>query len=570
MTPEEFARKHLGEHRIKGVEIVPLLCPFCHGGKSADKFTFALNLEKRTYNCKRGSCAVTGTYKQLMDEFGERVQSFEFNRPVAKYVKPKTKVSAAKKKVVDYLKLRGISQSNWEQWGVGESGGNIVFPYYQDGELVMLKFRKPEKYTGKGPKAWREEGGKAVFWGMDKCKPGKPLIICEGEMDAMALTECGLTNIVSVPSGAEDLTCIDHCWDWLERFSKVIIWPDNDEPGQEMCRKLIQKLGAWRCAVVHTEYKDANVCLHKEGQEKVLECVEGAKDVPIAGLMRLADVKAFDYSQTFRVASSVHGVNTAIGGFMGGELSVWTGDSGSGKSTFLGQELLEAVEQGHTVCAYSGELPGPLFRYWIDLQAAGTHNLVTEADPIRERDVYYADPKLVPAIHSWYYDKFFLFDNTSGATDDKLLKVFEYAARRYDCRIFLVDNLMATAMQSEEKELLRKQADFSRQCKQFALKYEVHVHLVAHPRKAGERLTKHDVAGAKEITNWADNVFSMYRPGKDEQTAYAAILDIFKSRFSGAQEVTIGLSFDDRSKRFWLPSRSRLDYQYGWESEGKQ
>jgi len=38
-------------------------------------------------------------------------------------------------------------------------------------------------------------------------------------------------------------------------------------------------------------------------------------------------------------------------------LSVWTGGSGDGKSTFLGQELLTAINHGFNVCAYSGELP---------------------------------------------------------------------------------------------------------------------------------------------------------------------------------------------------------------------
>jgi len=83
-----------------------------------------------------------------------------------------------------------------------------------------MKFRQPEKYTGNGQKAWREKGGKAVFWGMDECDPKKPLIICEGEFDALALDEAGLENVVSVPSGAEDLTCIASCWDWCNGLSR--------------------------------------------------------------------------------------------------------------------------------------------------------------------------------------------------------------------------------------------------------------------------------------------------------------------------------------------------------------
>ena len=338
MNPIEFAHKYFKDFRQKGSEIVPLYCPFCNGGQRHDKYTFALNVDKLTYNCKRGSCGVSGTFNQLLREFGETTkrQRFEYRPAEKKYILPKTKIKTPAAKVEEYLKKRGISGGTCEQWGVGESGGNIAFPYYENGKLVLVKFRKPEKYDGKGQKAWREEGGKAVFWGMDNCKPDAPLIIVEGEFDALAVSEAGLPNVVSVPSGAEDLTCVDNCWDWLQQFNQVVIWPDNDEPGLEMCRKLISKLGAWRCSVVHCKHKDPNEALYKGGSEEILNCFEAAQEVPIAGLIRLADVKAFDYSSTTRIRSSIQGINRVIGSFMGGQISVWTGVNGSGKSTFLG------------------------------------------------------------------------------------------------------------------------------------------------------------------------------------------------------------------------------------------
>jgi len=570
LKPIDFARRHFKEFKEKGDEIIPVYCPFCEGGQAHDKYTFAMNIDEGTYNCKRGTCSVAGNFRQLQQEYGYNIQqdNFEVRKTQKSYTPPKSKTQTPGQKVEEYLTMRGFSKETWQAWGVSEHEGNICFPYYEGGNLVLLKFRKPEKYNGQGQKAWREAGGKAVFWGMDKCDPRLPLIITEGEFDALAVSEAGIPNVVSVPSGAEDLSCVDNCWDWLQRYNRIIIWPDSDEPGQEMCRKLINKVGAWRCSVVQATSKDANALLFKEGPDAVVDVVAKAQEVPIAGLVRLADVKAFDYDSVVRVPSSVRAVNQIVGGYMGGLLSVWTGENSSGKSTFLGQELLESVHRGQGVCAYSGELPAPVFRYWIDLQAAGPGNLYAKFDAFRGEEVFYPKKEHAQAIRAWYRDLFFLYDSFGAVTDETLLKVFEYAAMRYDCKTFLIDNLMATAMESGEKEYYRKQADFVKQVKEFAVKFEVHVHLVAHPRKTQGRLTKTDVSGAAEITNWADNVFGIYRvkKGDDEEGRFDTVLDIFKNRFSGRQDEPVGLLFEPRSRRFYMPSMTeRKIHQYGWE-----
>ncbi len=573
MKPVDLARRHFGEFKEKGDELMPVYCPFCEGGQRHDKYTFALNAGTGTYNCKRGSCNVAGNFWQLQQHFGHDVRQGNFEvRPGQRvYTPPKAMTQTPGQKVEEYLVRRGISKETWTAWGVAEHNGNICFPYYEGGALVMNKFRRPEKHTGQGRKAWREEGGKAVFWGMDRCMVNLPLIITEGEFDALAISEAGMPNVVSVPSGAEDLTCVDHCWDWVQQFNHIVIWPDNDAPGQEMCRKLIQKLGAWRCYVVQSAHKDANEALHKEGPEAVLIAIEQAKEVPIAGLIRLADVRAFDYDSVVRVPSSIRAVNEVVGGYMGGLLSVWTGENSSGKSTIVGQELLEAVDSGQAVCAYSGELPAPVFRYWVDLQAAGPGNLIARFDSFKGAEVMYPQPEAVARIREWYRDMFFLYDSFGSVTDDALLKVLEYAAMRYDCKVFLIDNLMATAIESSETDYYRKQADFVKQVKEFAVKFEVHVHLVAHPRKTRGRLTKQDVSGAAEITNWADNVFGVYRVKEDDRESqeFDAVLDIFKNRFSGRQDESVGLIFEPSSKRFYQPSQpQRKSYSYGWEKGG--
>ena len=90
----------------------------------------------------------------------------------------------------------------------------------------------------------------------------------------------------------------------------------------------------------------------------LLEAVE----LPCAGLLDLADVKPPDFSSLEKVLSGIGNLDRALGGFYLGELSVWTGKRGEGKSTILSQMLLESIDQGYPVCAYSGELPAWKFK----------------------------------------------------------------------------------------------------------------------------------------------------------------------------------------------------------------
>ena len=556
MTPLELAGRYLGKFKQKGAEIIPEYCPFCKGGNHGDKNTFALNMQSGVYNCRRGSCGVTGTFNQLLKHFGEQA-AFSPNYEIApaklrEFIRPKSTVTPAQKKVNDYLTKRGFSKETWERRGVGEVEGNIAFPYLEGGQVVLMKFRKPEKYTGQGQKAWREKGGKAVFWGMDNCNPGLPLVITEGEFDALALDECGVGNVVSVPSGAEDLTCIDNCWDWVNQFKQVIIWPDNDEPGQEMCRKLIARLGAWRCLVVKSPHKDANESLYRAGKDATKAAVYSADYVPIAGLVRLVDVAAYDPTKEKRALSTVNKINEVMGGYAMGQLSVWTGINGSGKSTFLGQELLYSIKQGFPVMAYSGELPAAVFRYIVELQAAGPDGLETATDAAG-RTTYRATYELQKQIRQWYSSSFYLLDSFGAVTADNLIEVFEYAARRHDCQVFLVDNLMTTSFAGGESEFYRKQSETVGKLKEFAHRYNVHIHLVAHPRKAEGKLTKFDVAGTGDIVNRCDNLFSLYRCSMQElmEQQCAAKVTVLKNRYSGRQDTEINLQFEPNCRRYW-------------------
>lgn len=579
LTPLEFARRHLGQYRIKGNEIRPVYCCYCHGGKNHNKYTFAMNMTTGAFNCKRGTCGATGNFKKLLMDFEGVAMIYEQPNIKRKFKKSTVKVEPVKSAILEYLKTRGISEATAKTYSVGDDGkGNIAFPYIKDGQQVAVKFRPARKIKDGERKMWREEGtDTTTLFGMQTVS-GDTLVACEGEMDSMALYESGVKNVVSVPNGSEDMNWVEANFKWLEQFKTITLCGDNDEPGRDMVRKLIPKLGEWRVRVANIPEgcKDANEVLFKHGKELLKNLISEAKEIPIEALIRMSEAKAFDIEKIVRVKSNIKPLDKSLGGFMMGQVSVWTGINSSGKSTLLGQLLIETVEQEFAVCAFSGELPAPLFRYWIELQMAGPHGISRKVDAITGDNHYFVSAESAQKMRSWYNDKFFLYDNMSTVTPESILKIFEYAARRYDCKVYLVDNLM-TLIGGAGDDYYRRQSEFIKSVTQFAKKFDVHVHVVAHPRKVKGRVTKMDVAGTGDITNLADNVFSVHRitPDDREDKEFKdfydcdSILDIFKNRFSGRQEISIGLKFSEPSKRFYPPKdEGALRKEYGWTKKG--
>ena len=118
-----------------------------------------------------------------------------------------------------------------------------------------------------------------------------------------------------------------------------------------------------------------------------------------------------------------------------------------------------------------------------------------------------------------------------------MLRVFEQAYKRYDCTVFLVDNLMTVRTCKRESDFYQAQADFTIKLRKFADRFGVCVHLVVHPRKTqGKAVSDNDeVGGLSTITNIACNVFSVQRldEAKAREDDCDAQLSILKNRAFG-------------------------------------
>lgn len=599
ITPIEAMRQVVGQdYKIKDSQIHALECPFCHGKGKGNEYSFAMAASQDgQYKCLRGSCGATGNLITFCKQFGIDMR-WQDQRTVTKskeYQKPDTdKLETLDQDALAYMQNRSISATTLEMFGlesIVETGNfpyfkAIAFPFYENGEIVYLKYRAMDEKKFKS-----EPGGKPVLFGMKLCSPDMPLIITEGEIDAMSVFEAGIPNVVSLPNGANSVkTAFENCREWLNGFETVLIWTDNDEAGGKAREELQSLIGRSRCRIVPTPRgcKDANEALMKYGKAGIIKAIERAEKPPIKGLKRVADISdESPYAGEALCNLGIHKIDREmLGGFRCGELVVWTGKTASGKSTAIAQVIARALDRGLTVAAYSGELSDIGFRTWLDLQLAGPDH-VRFIEERRDPDDDSPRRSFVPKetrdkIKNWYADLMYLYDQTLVPVD-QLFDVFAEAAAD-GCKIFVVDNLMTlTSDTSKEADLYRRQTAIMDKAKAFCLKAGVVVHVVAHPRKQegwkkNEDIDVDGILGTSNIPNYADTIISLRRIGEDERNDIRAKIPdlsgkdfttgmrLIKCRASGREKKQVLLNFDEGSKRF-APVGEAFDYRYGWVKE---
>lgn len=212
-----------------------------------------------------------------------------------------------------------------------------------------------------------------------------------------------------------------------------------------------------------------------------------------------------------------------------------------------------------------GELINEQFQYWLMLQACGSSHLIEKYDDVKQRNVKVPTENAMNYVRNWLRGKIFLYNNEFTGKDNNILDVFKLAFKKFGCQVFLVDNLMTAKYDYNNKDnYYIQQSGFVGELVRFAKTYNVHVHLVAHPKKTQGEITKEDISGTMDITNRADNTFSVNRDEENNTT----VVRILKNRSEGIQNMQCAFTFDIDSKRF-IPLGSEMSKykKYGWEKE---
>ena len=510
-----------------------------------------------------------GAVKSIIEDFNLNIEleSFKSERKIKK---EPSKYKKYTEHIQSYLNKRGISNKTIDYVGIKEYKDNVVFEYRNElGEHIANKYRRTKKGDKKQPKMWFEKDTNInTLYNMDKIDITKPLLITEGEIDTLAAIESGYKNSVSVPTGCNSTEWIDTNWTFLEQFNEIVIWFDNDEPGVKGAKDISNRLPNNIVKIAtHDRAKDVNEVLHKFGRSEVLKTIEEAYTPTIEGITTLDMVEDFNIYETETLKLGVEYIDKKIVGLVFGSLNILTGKNASGKSTILNQiYIAEAIKQGYKIFLFSGELVNSNVKYWL-LQTLANEEQFETYENLSGFTYKKVGSIAKGNIVKDLQDKFYLYDS-DNTNIDKLLEKMIILAKRYNVRIFILDNLMMIR-NPEIKDKYEAKTDITMRLKNFAKKYNSIVHLVAHPRKTYDNnISKEDISGTGDITNLADYITSIVRANEEERNegelngwGYDATLTILKNRHTGV-EVGKKLKFDIERKRFYSENKEELNSRY--------
>ncbi len=142
------------------------------------------------------------------------------------------------------IQERGISALTAERFGVGffpgkgSMAGRIVFPLHEDGSLVGYAGRTTLPVSDANPKWLFGKGLRKTFlYGLERCDPAKPLILCESLWAPLWFHEHGLqaASLMGSEMTEEQERCLDP-------YPTIRVALDNDAAGIEKAARIYRRL----------------------------------------------------------------------------------------------------------------------------------------------------------------------------------------------------------------------------------------------------------------------------------------------------------------------------------------
>jgi archaellum biogenesis ATPase FlaH len=293
--------------------------------------------------------------------------------------------------------------------------------------------------------------------------------------------------------------------------------------------------------------------------------------------MSMKDVKRVDITELLSIPTGYHELDKKIIGLFAGELTVLSGLNASGKTSWLNCLALNVIQKGFKVGIWSGEMQDWRFQGWLNQMAAGK-NYVRKKEGFE--NFYYAPHGVCDKINEWVDDKLFLYNNSYGSKWEQLFNDIKELVEKEGVQMIVLDNLAALCIDGYDSGTYANQTKFILDVKDYAKQKNIHVILVAHPRKQNDFLRKESISGTADLTNIADNVFLIHRVGNDfekrageffgankvvDYMQYSNVLEVAKNRQMGIVDHLVGMFYEVESRR--LKNSVAEHIVYGWQEE---
>lgn len=290
--------------------------------------------------------------------------------------------------------------------------------------------------------------------------------------------------------------------------------------------------------------------------------------------LSMTDVKYVDISTLPLIETGYPMFDKKMMGLLLGDITILSGISGSGKTSFVDCLILNIIQRGHKAAVWSGELQDFRFQSWINQIAAGKSY-------VRKRagfdDVYYCPKEISDKISKWLDGKLFLYNNSYGNKWEQLFSDIQEVVENNGIELLILDNLMTLDIKGLDGDKNDRQSEFINQVKSYAKEKNIHIIIVCHPRKENFFLRMESISGSGDISNLCDNCLIIHRVGRDFMSRGGqflgedkvndfancdAVIEVCKNRAMGVKDFLVGLYYEKESRR--LKSDIAEHINYGW------
>lgn len=446
-------------------------------------------------------------------------------------------------------------------------GGSIKIPYLRRGEIANHKYRTIDgrKEFSQDPDAIK------CLWNFDvlgdESLKDSPVILTEGEMDAMAAIQCGFPRTLSVPDGAphEPLggasgpkySYLDEALPRL-REATIILAVDGDKAGGNLFHDLCLRLGRARCKFLTYPFrksdkavrcKDLNEVLQEWGERGVVETIGKAAWAKIDGVYRMSELPPVPESPIMELGFG-YPIDDHIKARRG-DFWVMTGAPGHGKTAFVTDAICRLADGHNLKVAWASfeNLPQQDLKRQLRKWHVAKQRLSRNADAYAR----WQQPE-VELADDWI-DAHFRF--LAPAEEDEptiawLLDMATAAVVREDCDVVLVDPWNELSHSPGDLSLTEYVGAAIKAMKRTARKLNALWIVIAHPAKLkqGDTINLYSISDSAHWFNKPDMGILLMRPGDDGD----AELRIAKVRYEEiGKRGAVKIKFNAETRRFYSP-----------------
>jgi twinkle protein len=526
-------------------------CPACRntgGDKAGDNLS--------VYSDGHGYCNACGHYEK-----GTSTGTYEQKeRPTMQStITPRGTSGSA-------IKDRRISGKITSKFGVTvtfDKGGKIdkhYYPYYDSKDTNNLIGYKERTVATKEFQIIGTNKGSGLFGQEANRSGGKYLTICEGEIDALSISEMfdGKWQVVSLKNGANSASRdIKDNLDYIESFDNVVLCFDQDPAGFEAVKAVQDIISVGKLKVCKLPMKDANEMLMNGKIKEFTNAWWSAESYTPAGIIRGKDTWEYliKSNDSVTVDYPWQGLNKFTYGFRTKELVTITSGAGMGKTSVVKElesyilnttednlaiiHLEEAIETSVTgLMSIEANIPLHIPQYARELSETDKKELWQKS--VGDRNVFF-------------------YDHWGSMSEDSLLNVIRSYAKSYECRWIILDHLSIVVSDQDGIADERKAIDaIMTKLRKIVQETGVGLFLISHLKRPqgkaheeGGQVSLSELRGSAAIAQLSDIVIGLERNQQDDDPIIRnqTTLRVIKNRFSGLTGKACRLQYDSETGR---------------------